>query len=207
VNNSLPTRDADYFQELQTQTGWGRTLYGFAQWCAPKPGWLVLDVGCGPGLLPQIFSKLGCSAFGIDLDPQMFRPFPLHPRVAIADLYNLSFKDHSFDLITCSNALFLLSDPDRALYEMRQKLVTGGKLALLNPSELLNHQAALDFASEKQLDSLARATLLNWAKRAEHNRHWTEDETHQLYHRAGMTYGGSVLKVGPGFARFSWGLN
>ena len=23
-------KDADYFQELQTQTGWGRTLYGFA---------------------------------------------------------------------------------------------------------------------------------------------------------------------------------
>jgi SAM-dependent methyltransferase len=206
VSNTLPARDAEYFQELQTQTGWGRTLYSFAQWCDPRPGWLILDAGCGPGILPEIFSKSGCTAIGIDVDPLMFYPAPLHLSVAVADIYRLSFRENTFDLITCSNVLFLLANPARALFELRSKLVRGGKLALLNPSEMLNEQAAQDFATEKQLDGLARSTLLNWAKRAAENHHWTENETKQLYEAAGMTYGGSVLRVGPGFARFSWGL-
>jgi SAM-dependent methyltransferase len=198
-------RDADYFQELQTQTGWSRTLYGFALWCSPEAGWLTLDVGCGPGLLPAIFSKLGCRAVGVDLDPAMFQPTPLHTLMTVANAYALPFKFKYFDLITSSNLVFMLSEPVNALIDMKQYLRPGGKLAMLNPTEYLNEQAALVFANEKGLDGVARDTLLNWARRAIEYRHWTEEETHDLYTRAGMSYMGSVLKVGPGFGRFSWG--
>jgi SAM-dependent methyltransferase len=198
--------DADYFQELQTQTGWSRTLYGFALWCSPKAGWLILDVGCGPGLLPAIFSKFRCKAVGVDLDLEMFHPAPLHSIVAIAIVYNLPFKFKSFDLITASNLIFLLSEPAQALHDLKQFLHPGGKLAMLNPSEYLNETAAQAFAYEKGLDGVARDTLINWARRATENHHWTENETCDLYTRAGMKYMGSVLKVGPGFGRFSWGM-
>ena len=57
-------KDSNYFHELQSQTGWGHMLASFARWCAPKPGWRVLDVGCGPGLLPAIFAQAGCHAYG-----------------------------------------------------------------------------------------------------------------------------------------------
>lgn len=199
-------RDADYFLELQTQTGWGRTLYSFAEWCSPQSGWLTLDVGCGPGLLPAIFSKFGCKSTGVDLDLHMFHPSPLHPAVVVADVYGLPFPVKSFDLITASNLVFLLSDPVRALVSMKQFLRFGGKLAMLNPSEQLNEQAALAFATARGLEGLARHTLLNWARRAVENHHWTEIETGDLYRSAGLQYMGSVLKVGPGFARFSWGI-
>lgn len=149
-------RDCDYFQELQTQTGWSRTLYGFALWCSPKSGWLTLDVGCGPGLLPAIFSKFGCWAVGVDLEMEV-----LH---------------------------------------------SGGKLAMLNPSEHLNEQSALDYEIENSLNGVARDTLLNWARREVENHHWTEEETINLYKKAGMKCMASTLKVGPGFGRFSWGM-
>ena len=199
------SRDSAYFQKLQTQTGWSRTLYGFAAWCSPEPEWLTLDVGCGPGLLPAIFSKFGCRAVGIDLDLEMFHPSPLHSMVAVANVYDLPFKSQTFDLITSSNLLFLLSEPIQALSMMKYLLCPGGKLAMLNPSEFLSEQAALDFVDENGLDGMARDTLLNWARRAIENHHWTDDETCVLYNQAGLKYMGSILKVGPGFGRFSWG--
>ena len=202
----MQARDADYYHELQTQTGWGRTLYGFAVWCAPQAGWLTLDVGCGPGLLPAILAKFGCTAVGVDLDPDMFHPSPLHSVVAVASVFNLPFQARTFDLISASNLLFLLSDPIQVLSKMKYCLRPGGKLALLNPSEYLNEQAAQAFIDEKGLVGVAGDTLLNWARRAVKNQHWTDDETCALFENAGLKYMGSVLKIGPGFGRFSWGL-
>jgi ubiquinone/menaquinone biosynthesis C-methylase UbiE len=199
------SKDAEYFLELQTQTGWGRALYGFAKWCAPQPGWHTLDVGCGPGLLPAIFTQFGCWAVGIDLDMSMFRPSPLHPIIAVADAYALPFLEQSFDLVTASNLIFLLPEPVQALLSMKQILSGGGRIALLNPSEALNEQVATTYANENGLQGIARDTLINWAKRSEAHHRWTEAETHALYTEAGMKCMDSTLKVGPGFGRFSWG--
>ncbi len=200
------TRDADYFLKLQTETGWGRTLYGFAAWCSPKAGWCTLDVGCGPGLLPAIFAKFGCNAFGIDLDAAMFQPSPLYPEVAVADVADLPFSSHVFDLITVSNLLFMVSEPIQVLKDIKRCLGRDGRLAMLNPSESLTEQAAVHFADETGMHGIGRDTLLNWSRRSAENCHWTEAETYELYQKADMQCMGTALKVGPGFGRFSWGM-
>ncbi len=200
-------KDSDYFQELQTHTGWGKTLAGFATWCDPQPGWLTLDVGCGPGLLPALFARLGCRAVGVDLDPGMFRPTPLHRQVCVGDVNHLPFPTSTFNMVTCSNLMFLLPEPQPAMEEIRRLLVPGGRLAMLNPSENLSEQSASKFVHEKGLQGMASATLINWARRAEHNHRWTEQATSTLYEEAGYQYRGSVLKMGRGFARFSWGAS
>ncbi len=200
------TRDADYYHELQTQTGWGRTLFGFAKWCAPQTGWVTLDVGCGPGLLPRIFAQMGCRAMGVDLDEAMFKPGPLHPDSVVGDIYQLPFKSQAFDLVTASNLVFLLAEPEMALMKMKTLLAPGGRVAMLNPSEELNEPAAIRFAEENGLIEIARQTLVNWARRAEANHHWTENETCEIYRHAGMRCVECVLKVGPGFGRFSRGI-
>jgi ubiquinone/menaquinone biosynthesis C-methylase UbiE len=206
LDEPVPSRDSAYFTELQTHTGWGRTLYGFAQWCEPQPGWLTLDVGCGPGLLPAIFSKFGCTSAGVDLDEAMFQPSPLHPIVAVGNVYQLPFQDKVFNLVTCSNLVFMLSQPVSALQAMKRLLIPGGLLAMLNPSENLDERVASAYADEIGLAGIARSTLLNWARRASENQHWTDEETCALFRQAGFEYKGSVLKVGPGFARFSSGI-
>jgi SAM-dependent methyltransferase len=165
-----------------------------------------LDVGCGPGLLPAIFSKFGCTAVGIDLDMEMFKPSPLHYPVVVTDVMDLPFPHNTFNLITASNLLFLLPEPIQVLISLEQLLHSGGKVAMLNPSEHLNLQSAIGFADDQGLEGVARATLLNWAKRASDNHRWTEAETRLLYTKAGLKFTGSVLKVGPGFGRFSSGI-
>mgnify|MGYP001140597215 FL=1 len=201
----MTLRDADTFLELQTQTGWGRTLAGFAAWCQAQPGWRVLDVGCGPGLLPALFARQGCNALGLDLEADMFLPQPLHPQVLVAHGEALPFPGGMFDLVTASNLLFLLADPRPTLDEMRRVARPGGILALLNPSEYLNQDAAMVLAEAKALQGLARASLLNWAQRAEANHRWTESEMNNLLLAAGIQPLENSLKVGPGFARFTRG--
>ena len=201
----MTLRDADTFLELQTQTGWGRTLAGFAAWCQAQPGWRVLDVGCGPGLLPALFARQGCQALGIDLEADMFLPQPLHPQVLVAQGEGLPFSGGMFDLVTASNLLFLLADPRPALDEMRRVARPGGMLALLNPSELLDQEAAAALAEAKTLQGLARASLLNWAQRAETNHRWTEADMNSMLLAAGIQPLENSLKVGPGFARFTRG--
>ena len=201
----MTLRDADTFLELQTQTGWGRTLAGFAAWCQAQPGWRVLDVGCGPGLLPALFARQGCNALGLDLEADMFLPQPLHPQVLVAHGEALPFPGGMFDLVTASNLLFLLADPRPTLDEMRRVARPGGMLALLNPSEYLNQDAAVVLAEAKALQGLARASPLNWAQRPEANHRSTEPEMNNLLLAAGIQPLENSLKVGPGFARFTRG--
>jgi SAM-dependent methyltransferase len=196
-------KDSTYFHELQTQTGWGRMLASFAKWCRPQPGWATLDVGCGPGLLPSLFSQGGCRAFGTDIDPAMLLPDGLHPHVAIANAVCLPFPDTHFEMVTASNLLFLLPDPLAVLDELARLLKTGGQLAVLNPSEHMNVTTATALADENQLTGLARDTLLNYASRAEIKFRWSEEVLTSLFAQAGLKLTETALKMGPGLVRFA----
>ena len=195
--------DSEYFLDLQTMTGWGKTLTAFAEWCQPQKGWLALDIGCGPGLLPALFQRLGCIALGIDMDDAMFAPQPLHPLVAHADGHSLPFPQACFNLVTASNLLFLLADPRPLLFEVTRVLKPGGEAAFLNPSELLTLNAAIMFADQRNLQGLARDTFLNWAARAEKNHRWDRAQMIALLESVGLTFYETELRIGAGFARFS----
>jgi ubiquinone/menaquinone biosynthesis C-methylase UbiE len=200
------TNDPANFHALQTQTGWGRTLAAFAEWCTPQPGWYTLDVGCGPGLLPSILASYGCWAAGIDIDQGMFMPQPLHPEVVVGDIFRLPFDVGEFDLVTGSNLLFMLPEPVKALIEMKRVLKTNGKVAMLNPSEALSKGAVQIFIDERSLIGVARETMVLWAERAEAHSRWTEAETYALYNQSGLKCMSCSSRVGSGFARFSYGI-
>ena len=206
VKATKTARDAEYFLALQTQTGWGRVLDRFGAWIGICDGWLTLDVGCGPGLLPGLLSQKGARAFGIDLAPKMFSPTQLHPDLALANVFHLPFSSLSFDLITASNLLFLLPEPGVALQEMTRLVKINGKIALLNPSEILTVSAASKLADQRGLDGFARETLLNWAARAEANYRWTKDDLISLFEGAGLTLDKTETIMGPGFARLALGV-
>jgi ubiquinone/menaquinone biosynthesis C-methylase UbiE len=188
------------FLEIQTRTAWGRTLAEFADWCAPQAGTLLLDLGCGPGLLPALFThRFGCRAIGIDYDPALLASAQVP--VACADVYCLPFPSSTFDFLTATNVIFLLGDPLRALRECRRVLKADGRLALLNPSEHLTVAAATALAEERGLDGKNRESLLGWAKRAEKHGSWTEEHARQMLRKAGFNMEETTLKVGPGFAQ------
>ena len=196
--------DPDYFLELQTKTGWGAILRSFASWLDPKPASLILDVGCGPGLLPAILAKSGCRAFGIDSSFEMFRD-ALHPNIILADTYSIPYLSSTFHFLTASNLLFLLPDPLSALKEMTRLLTPNGEVALLNPSEKMSISAATTLADERNLEGLARETLINYAARAERHHRWSEDGLRELFVSANLELTDTTTRMGKGLVRFTRG--
>ncbi len=195
----------DFFA-IQTQTGWGRVLQSFADWCGAQAGWSTLDAGCGPGLLPAILHRRGCQAFGIDLDSAMLHPERLHPNLAQADIHRPPFPPGSFHLVTLSNVLFLLADPLPALQALAHLTRPDGQVCLLNPSEKLSLEAASALAEQHSLEGVSRESLINWAQRAETHQRWSEVELAALYASAGLVLVETTLKMGPGLAQFGRGL-
>lgn len=198
-------QDATYFLELQTKTGWGRMLKRFAEWCKPQPGDKALDVGCGPGLFPALLEEAGAQAFGCDIDMGHFAS-PLHTRLAAADVFHLPFANGYFDLITGANLLFLVAYPQTALLEMKRVLRTGGRICLLNPSELMNRRAAIALADSAGLEGLARETLINYGLRAEKHFNWSAEEIQALFERTGFQIQETITRMGPGLVRFVSGI-
>ena len=177
-------------------------LRAFATWLDPKPASRLLDVGCGPGLLPAILSQSGCRTIGIDSSFAMFRD-TLHPNLVLADVTALSFPLSSFDSITASNLLFLLPNPKAALKEMTRLLTPNGEIALLNPSEKMTISAATKLADERNLEGLARETLLNYAVRAETYYRWSEADLRELFAFANLKLTATTTKMGIGLVRFA----
>jgi ubiquinone/menaquinone biosynthesis C-methylase UbiE len=105
-----------------------------------RSGQSVLDVGCGPGTISADIARLVAPGrvTGIDLSLEVIE---LARRSAeetnaanlsflVADVYDLQFADSSFDVVYAHQVLQHLSDPVRALGEMRRVLVPGGLVAV-----------------------------------------------------------------------------
>jgi ubiquinone/menaquinone biosynthesis C-methylase UbiE len=117
-----------------------RTADNSAAYLLPslRPGLDLLDVGCGPGTITVDFARLVAPGrvVGIDRAPDVLGQAREHageqgvaPVFQVDDVYGLSFPDASFDVVHAHQVLQHLSDPVRALAEMRRVLRPGGIVA------------------------------------------------------------------------------
>lgn len=117
-----------------------RTAENSAGYLLPalRPGLDLLDVGCGPGTITVDLARLVAPGhvLGIDRAPDVLaeaRAHAEHQGVSIelreGDVYELPLPDASFDVVHAHQVLQHVSDPVRALREMRRVLRPGGLLA------------------------------------------------------------------------------
>lgn len=200
------SKDSNYFLALQTETGWGRILQSFAKWCAPEVGSLILDAGCGPGMLSQIFDDMACTSIGLDMDIAMFIPNKLYSDVSVADVFALPFSKHTFDMVTATNVVFLVPQPFVAMKKLARLVKPGGTLNLLNPSERMNILAATELVEEAQLTGLAQETMLNYGRRAEKYYAWSPNDLINMFEAVGMKLVETDTRMGKGLVRYAKGV-
>lgn len=100
----------------------------------------ILDAGCGEGFtLQRLYElKIGKELEGIDASRiaiQTGKKLYPHLNIKIGDIYNLPYKNDSFDLITCMEVLEHLENPVKALKEIER---VSSKFALFTvPNEPL----------------------------------------------------------------------
>jgi len=106
---------------------------------ALKPGIALLDAGCGPGTLTVDLARrlAGGRVVGIDRSADVIAKAAAYAasaavdvQFAEGDVYALAYPDGAFDVVHAHQVLQHLTDPIRALREMRRVLRAGGLLAV-----------------------------------------------------------------------------
>ena len=128
---------------------------------ALRPGLDLLDVGCGPGTITVDLARRVAPgrAVGVDRSADVIAQAEAHAAeqgVAVelrtADVYELEFPDASFDVVHAHQVLQHLTDPVRALREMRRVLRPGGVVAVRDSDYSCFSWAPLDPALTRWLD-------------------------------------------------------
>lgn len=143
------------------QAGWTHALRAYLfQRAGLASARRALEVGCGTG---AILSGIQTRALhGLDLQLASFKQARLHAPAAsltCADALSLPYPEASFDITFCHFLLLWVSDPQRALLEMKRVTRPGGSvLALAEPdySARVDEPAELAILGRWQAESLRR---------------------------------------------------
>lgn len=135
-----------------------------------KPGMSLLDCGCGPGTITLGFAELVApgQVVGTEIEASQVtlarenaaRRTVSHTRFEVADIYELPFKDASFDAVFISAVLANLREPVRGLREAYRVLKPGGVIGVKE----FDHGGDLLYPSEPALEKYAE---LYWRLRRE----------------------------------------
>ena len=116
---------------------WSRAVGpAFLKWLASPPRARWLEVGCGTGIFTQIISE-DCSParlVAVDSAPAQIdharrQSSAARANFRIADAQALPFEDATFDVVVSALVINFVSDPGRALSEMRRVSRPGGLVA------------------------------------------------------------------------------
>lgn len=111
-----------------------------AQYRSSAPIKRHLDIGCGYGGLLRAFSGPGVSSIGIEIDPILSEYSRLNTEDLNVTVRNVSVDDFNFDdagqfdLITCTEVIEHVADPEKLIRNIVRVLAPGGTLFLRMPN-------------------------------------------------------------------------
>jgi ubiquinone/menaquinone biosynthesis C-methylase UbiE len=148
------TRQSDHFASA-AKIADSQLTQRFVDAVAPQPGWRVLDVACGPGLVTVALAPHAREVVGLDLTPEMLNK--ARQRCAAAGVRNVRFEQgsasdlpfdaNSFDAVVTRLSLHHFDDPVAPLAQMARVLRPGGRFVVADvvssedPEESALHNA------------------------------------------------------------------
>jgi SAM-dependent methyltransferase len=158
--------DRDYAAKLRSFNAFAEPeLRALIRSLELKPGMRVLDAGCGTGeALGWLSSEVqpSGSVVGLDVAAAHVAAARSHasPTIQVhqADLFDVSMKPASFDLVWCVNTINHLSKPVDGVSHLAKLLRRGGRLALGQSSLLPD----MYFAWDARLERLTNEAVRNY---------------------------------------------
>lgn len=115
------------FGRNEVERGWYKDSFSYVNLLPKelfKEGFRGLDVGCGSGADMLNIERKGIDMVGVDITDSVFIAKSnllannINPKIAKADVYNLPFKENSFDLVYSFGVMHHLPDPEKAFREL-----------------------------------------------------------------------------------------
>jgi SAM-dependent methyltransferase len=102
-----------------------------------------LDTGCGDGAKSLLFHD----AIGIDISVQSLKKAKKNTgkNVILGDAHNLPIRDNSFSQVIMVEVIEHLSEPSKAILEVRRVLNNKGRILIQTPNRLLTRGRVLDY--------------------------------------------------------------
>jgi ubiquinone/menaquinone biosynthesis C-methylase UbiE len=90
---------------------------------------IILDLGCGTGILSKVLKKRGAIMKGIDISPKMIeiaRKNVKGVEFKVGSFYNIPYKSCYFDIVVASLVMHYADDLNKSFREVRRVLKKGG---------------------------------------------------------------------------------
>lgn len=136
----------------------------FVQQHAELSNKLILDVGCGAGILTESLAKHGAVATGIDASPDVISVAQQHAKDAnlTIEYTNTIIENFShtqlFDVITCMELLEHIPEPSKLILDCANLLKPGGKLFISTINRTLKAYSLAIVGAEYLLKILPKQT-------------------------------------------------
>lgn len=153
-----------------------------------RPGAVVLEIGCGTGVITSYLYRSGADITAIDLSPDLLaraqqKEWPDSVRFKIGNAEDLEFGDETFDAVVGSSVLHHL-DIDRSLGEIRRVLKPGGAMAFSEPNMVNPHillQKNIPWLKRLAGDSPDETAFVRWPFRRQLRESGFEDIVIEAY--------------------------
>jgi SAM-dependent methyltransferase/uncharacterized protein YbaR (Trm112 family) len=142
IRESFSAQWAEYDHEAEDKT-WGQTLEqrigDFLRMVDLTPeelqGKLILDAGCGNGMLSRAITDFGCEVLAADLSESVVAAYNHFERrgnarthFVQADLMRPPFRSQTFDIVFCAGVIIVTPDSRRTFDEVVKAVAPGGRL-------------------------------------------------------------------------------